>query len=206
MAPYISAKSKSTHITNLARTTRCLWEACDLVFDAASQGKSFLIVGTKKRAADLVASAAIRYCCHYVNKKWFSGMLTNRSITKTRLSKFHYLPKRDAAILKRKLSTLQRYLDGIKYMTRLPDIVIVLDQQKEYIALQECAILGIPTISLVDTNCDPDLVNISIPANDDTMTSIRLILNKLVFAIFEGRSLYIRNRWLRRIVNSWATA
>uniref|UniRef100_A0A0E0LYJ1 ATP synthase subunit a, chloroplastic n=1 Tax=Oryza punctata TaxID=4537 RepID=A0A0E0LYJ1_ORYPU len=167
MAPYISAKRK------------------------ASQGKSFLIVGTKKRAADLVASAAIRARCHYVNKKWFSGMLTNWSITKTRLSqfrdlrteekmeKFHHLPKRDVAILKRKLSTLQRYLGGIKYMTRLPDIVIVLDQQKEYIALRECAILGIPTISLADTNCDPDLANISIPANDDTMTSIRLILNKL---------------------------
>jgi small subunit ribosomal protein S2 len=206
MAPYISAKRKGTHITNLARTARFLSEACDLVFDAASQGKSFLIVGTKKRAADLVASAAIRARCHYVNKKWFSGMLTNWSITKTRLSqfrdlraeekmgKFHHLPKRDVAILKRKLSTLQRYLGGIKYMTRLPDIVIVLDQQKEYIALRECAILGIPTISLVDTNCDPDLANISIPANDDTMTSIRLILNKLVFAICEGRSLYIRNR------------
>ncbi|KAL5676242.1 hypothetical protein ACJX0J_012373 [Zea mays] len=96
-----------------------------------------------------------------------------------KMGKFHHLPKRDATILKRKLSTLQRYLGGIKYMTRLPDIVIVLDQQKEYIALQECAILGIPTISLVDTNCDPDLANISIPANDDTMTSIRLILNKL---------------------------
>ena len=206
MAPYISAKRKGTHIINLARTARFLSEACDLVFDAASQGKSFLIVGTKKRATDLVASAAIRARCHYVNKKWFSGMLTNWSITKTRLSqfrdlraeekmgKFHHLPKRDVAILKRKLSTLQRYLGGIKYMTRLPDIVIVLDQQKEYIALRECAILGIPTISLVDTNCDPDLANISIPANDDTMTSIRLILNKLVFSICEGRSLYIRNR------------
>src|ERR1041384_7235663 len=206
MAPYISAKRKGTHIINLARTARFLSEACDLVFDAASQGKSFLIVGTKKRATDLVASAAIRARCHYENKKWFSGMLTNWSITKTRLSqfrdlraeekmgKFHHLPKRDVAILKRKLSTLQRYLGGIKYMTRLPDIVIVLDQQKEYIALRECAILGIPTISLVDTNCDPDLANISIPANDDTMTSIRLILNKLVFSICEGRSLYIRNR------------
>ncbi|KAL6599068.1 hypothetical protein ACP70R_045943 [Stipagrostis hirtigluma subsp. patula] len=211
MAPYISAKRKGTHITNLARTARFLSEACDLVFDAASQGKSFLIVGTKKRAADLVASAAIRSRCHYVNKKWFSGMLTNWSITKTRLSqfrdlraeekkgKFHHLPKRDVAILKRKLSTLQRYLGGIKYMTKLPDIVIVLDQQKEYIALRECAILGIPTISLVDTNCDPDLANISIPANDDTMTSIRLILNKLVFAICEGRSLYIRNRLILQV-------
>ncbi|KAL5642585.1 hypothetical protein ACJX0J_000354 [Zea mays] len=100
MAPYISAKRKGTHITNLARTARFLSEACDLVFDAASQGKSFLIVGTKKRAADLVASAAI---------SGSAGI--------------------DAAILKRKLSTLQRYLGGIKYMT-------------EYIALQECAIWG----------------------------------------------------------------
>ncbi|VAI77659.1 unnamed protein product [Triticum turgidum subsp. durum] len=156
MAPYILAKRKGTHIINLA----------------TSQGKSFLIVGTKKRATDLVASATIRARCHYINENWFS----------------------DVAILKRKLSTLQRYLSGIKYMTILPDIVVVLDQEKEYIALQECAILGIPTISLVDTNCDPDLANISIPANDDTMTSIRLILKKLVFSIFEGRSLYIRNR------------
>ncbi|KAF7052269.1 hypothetical protein CFC21_060388 [Triticum aestivum] len=154
VAPYISAKRKGTHIINLA-----------------SQGKSFLIVGTKKRATDLVASTAIRARCDYVNKKWFS----------------------DVAILKRKLSTLQRYLGGIKYMTRLPDILIILDQQKEYIALRECAIFGIPTISLVDTNCDPDLANISIPANDDTMTSIRLILKKLVFSICEGRSLYLRN-------------
>uniref|UniRef100_A0A452XCH7 Small ribosomal subunit protein uS2c n=1 Tax=Aegilops tauschii subsp. strangulata TaxID=200361 RepID=A0A452XCH7_AEGTS len=76
------------------------------------------------------------------------------------MGKFHHLPKRDVAIFKRKLSTLQRYLGGIKYMMRLPDIVIVHDQQKEYIALRECAILGIPTISLVDTNCDPDLANI----------------------------------------------
>ncbi|KAF6994825.1 LOW QUALITY PROTEIN: hypothetical protein CFC21_011426 [Triticum aestivum] len=206
MTPYISVKCKGAHIINLARTTRFLSEACDLVFDAASQEKSFLIVGTK-RARDLVASAAIRARCHYV-KKWFSGMLTNWSITKTRsqfrdlrveenMGKFHHLPKRDVAILKRVLSTLQRYLGGIKYMTRLPDIVIILDHQKEYIALRECAILGIPTISLVDTNCDPDLANISIPANDDTMTSIPLILNKLVFSIWEGRSLYIRNRSLR---------
>ncbi|VAH91321.1 unnamed protein product [Triticum turgidum subsp. durum] len=91
MAPYISAKRKGTHIINLARTARFLSEACDLVFDAASQGKSFLIVGTKKRATDLVASAAIRAHCHYVNKKWFSGMLTNWSITKTRLSQFRDL-------------------------------------------------------------------------------------------------------------------
>nr|AKR81002.1 ribosomal protein S2 [Stichoneuron caudatum] len=206
MSPYISAKRKGIHITNLTRTARFLSEACDLVFDVASRGKNFLIVGTKNKTADLVASAALRARCHYVNKKWLGGMLTNWSTTETRLHKFrdlraeqkmgklNRLPKRDAAILKRKLSTLQTYLGGIKYMTRLPDIVIIVDQQEEYTALRECFILGIPTICLIDTNCDPDLADISIPANDDAIASIRLILNKLVSAICEGRSSYIRNR------------
>nr|YP_010258689.1 ribosomal protein S2 [Heliciopsis lobata]UIX22851.1 ribosomal protein S2 [Heliciopsis lobata] len=206
MAPYISAKRKGIHITNLTRTARFLSEACDLVFDAASRGKQFLIVGTKKKAADLVASAAIRARCHYVNKKWLGGMSTNWSTTETRLHKFrdlraeqkagriNRLPKRDAAMLKRQLSHLQAYLGGIQYMTELPDIVIIVDQQEEYTALRECVTLGIPTICLIDTNCDPDLADISIPANDDAIASIRLILNKLVSAICEGRSSYIRNR------------
>nr|YP_009109270.1 ribosomal protein S2 [Corallorhiza odontorhiza]AIW51739.1 ribosomal protein S2 [Corallorhiza odontorhiza] len=205
MAPYISAKRKGIHITNLTITARFLSEACNLVFDAASWGKKFLIVGTKKKAADLVASAAIRARCHYVNKKWLGGMLTNWSTTETRLQKFrdlraeqkigklNRLPKGDAAMLKRKLSTLQAYLGGIKYMTGLPDIVIIIDQQEEYTVLQECVILGIPTICLIDTNCDPDLADISIPANDDAIASIRLILTKLVSAICEGRSSYIKN-------------
>nr|YP_009428966.1 ribosomal protein S2 [Alpinia oxyphylla]QVV24027.1 ribosomal protein S2 [Alpinia officinarum]ASW20427.1 ribosomal protein S2 [Alpinia oxyphylla]QIV67864.1 ribosomal protein S2 [Alpinia oxyphylla]QVV24114.1 ribosomal protein S2 [Alpinia oxyphylla]QYF09614.1 ribosomal protein S2 [Alpinia officinarum] len=205
MAPYISAKRKGIHITNLTRTARFLSEACDLVFDAASRGRTFLIVGTKNKAADLVASAAIRARCHYVNKKWLGGMLTNWSTTETRLQKIrdlraeqkmgklNRLHKRDAAILKRKLFTLQTYLGGIKYMTRLPDIVIIVDQQEEYTALRECVILGIPTICLIDTNCDPDLADISIPSNDDAIASIRLVLNKLVSAICEGRSSYIRN-------------
>jgi len=206
MAPYISAKRKGIHITNLTRTARFLSEACDLVFDAARMGKNFLIVGTKNKAADSVASAAIRARCHYVNKKWLGGMLTNWSTTETRLQKFrdlraeqkmgklNRLPKRDAAMLKRKLSALQTYLGGIKYMTGLPDIVIIVDQQEEYMALRECVILGIPTICLIDTNCDPDLADISIPANDDAIASIRLVLNKLVSAICEGRCSYIRNR------------
>nr|AEX94284.1 ribosomal protein S2 [Agave virginica] len=196
MAPYISAKRKGIHIINLTRTARFLSEACDLVFDAASRGKNFLIVGTKNKAADLVASAAIRARCHYVNRKWLGGMLTNWSTTETRLHKFRDLRAEQEMqqMLKRKLSTLQTYLGGIKYMTGLPDIVIIVDQQEEYTALRECVILGIPTICLIDTNCDPDLADISIPANDDAIASIRLILNKLVSAICEGRSSYIRSR------------
>nr|UTM95757.1 ribosomal protein S2 [Phyllagathis sp. 839] len=206
MSPYISTKRKGIHITNLTKTARFLSEACDLVFDAASKGKEFLIVGTKTKAANSVVRAAIRARCHYVNKKWLGGMLTNWSTTETRLHKFrdlrieqktgklYCLPKkRDAAMFKRQLSHLQTYLGGIKYMTRLPDIIIIVDQQEEYTALRECITLGIPTICLIDTNCDPDFADISIPANDDAIASIRLILNKLVFAICEGRSNYIRN-------------
>ncbi|KAK4713539.1 hypothetical protein R3W88_019446 [Solanum pinnatisectum] len=195
MAPYISAKRKGIHITNLTRSAHFLSEACDLVFDTASRGKQFLIVEW----------AAIRARCHYVNKKWLGGMLTNWSTTETRLHKFrdlrmeqktgrlNRLPKRDAAMLKRQLSRLQTYLGGIKYMTGIPNIVIIIDQHEEYTALRECITLGIPTICLTDTNCDPDLADISIPTNDDAISSIRLILNKLVFAICEGRSSYIRN-------------
>nr|AVM82716.1 ribosomal protein S2 [Podranea ricasoliana] len=205
MAPYIFTKHKGIHITNLTTTACFLSQACDLVFDAASRGKQFLIVGTKNKAADSVARAAIKARCHCVNKKWLGGMLTNWSTTQTRLQKFrdlrmeqktgrlNRLQKRDAAVMKRQLSRLQTYLGGIKYMTRLPDIVIIVDQHQEYTALRECITLRIPTICLVDTNCDPDLAAISIPANDDAISSIRLILNKLVFAICQGRSNYIRN-------------
>nr|YP_009447187.1 ribosomal protein S2 [Adenocalymma subspicatum]ATY48506.1 ribosomal protein S2 [Adenocalymma subspicatum] len=203
MAPYISAKRKGIHITNLTRTARFLSEACNLVFDAASSGKEFLIVGTKKKAAYSVARAAIKARCHFVNKKWLVGMLTNWSTTETRLQKFRDLRMEQktgrlnrlhkGAVMKRQLSGLQRYLGGIKYMTGLPDIVIILDQLEEYKALRECITLGIPTICLIDTNGDPDLADISIPANSVGISSIRLILKKLVFAICEGRSSYIRN-------------
>lgn len=204
MAPYISAKRKGIHIINLIRTARFLSEACDLVFDAASKGKEFLFVGTKLKAADIVAHAAIKARCHYVNKKWLGGMLTNWDTTETRLLKFRdlimnqktgrfgRLKKRDAATMKRQLARLHTYLGGIQYMTKLPDIVVIVDQNEEYIALRECEILGIPTICLIDTNCDPDLADIPIPANDDAIASIRAILDKLVYAICEGRS-RIRN-------------
>lgn len=217
ITPYILTKGKrkrkGMHITNLAKTARFLSEACDLLFDAASQGKNILIVGTKEspeNVGDLVELAAIRARCHYVHKKWFRGILTNWIITLGKLrmlrnikalekTQFKSLRKRDAAILKRKLAVLQRYLSGIKYMKELPDIVIIMDQQREYIALRECITLGIPTICLIDTNCDPDLVDIPIPANDNDKVSIRWILNKLVSAICEGHSNYIKNHYNKEL-------
>jgi small subunit ribosomal protein S2 len=213
MEPYISTNRKQPryipncrrrHIINLKITTRFLSKACDLLFDAASSGEQFLIVGTNKRVAFLAARAAIRARCHYVNKKWLGGMLTNWSTTKRRLQKFRdlrmryksrkraRLPKKEAAVLKRQLSHLQTYMGGITYMKRLPDIVIILNQDKESTALRECITLGIPTISLIDTDCDPYLTDLPIPANDDSEKSLGLIITKLVVAICKGRSRYIK--------------
>ncbi|KAG4201943.1 hypothetical protein ERO13_A05G307932v2 [Gossypium hirsutum] len=190
MAPYISVKRNGIHITNLTKTARFLLEACDLVFDTASKGKQFLIVGTKNKAVDSVVRIAIRARCHYVNKKWLGGMDLR---TEQKTGGLNRLPKRDATMLKRQLSRLQTYLGGIKYMTRLPDIVIIVDQQEKYTTLRECITLGIPTICLIDTNNDLNLVDISISVNDDVIASIRLILNKLIVTICESRSSYIEN-------------
>ncbi|KAI3925439.1 hypothetical protein MKW92_031400 [Papaver armeniacum] len=169
MAPYISAKRK--------------------VFDATSKGNKFLIVGTKNKAVDSVASAAIRARCHYVNK--------NGSVAYQRIGP---LQKRDfinATMLKRKLYHLQTYLGGIKYMKGLPDIVIIVDQQEEYTALRECVTLEIPTIFLIDTNCDPDLADFSIPANGDCGFQVHaqvLITSWVVIAILLGSSVIaVRN-------------
>nr|NP_777393.1 ribosomal protein S2 [Anthoceros angustus]Q85AW7.1 RecName: Full=Small ribosomal subunit protein uS2c; AltName: Full=30S ribosomal protein S2, chloroplastic [Anthoceros angustus]BAC55329.1 ribosomal protein S2 [Anthoceros angustus]BAC55420.1 ribosomal protein S2 [Anthoceros angustus] len=199
MKPYIFTERRGIHILNVTKTARLLSEACDFVANAASKGKQFLIVGTKYQAADLVASAALKARCHYVNQKWLGGMLTNWSTIEKRLRKFEdlqtkknmgaldELPKKEAANLERQLAQLQKYLGGIRYMTNLPDIVIIVDQQKELTAIRECINLNIPTICLVDTDCDPDLTDISIPANDDARASIRWVLDKLTSAIQEGR-------------------
>nr|YP_009425273.1 ribosomal protein S2 [Asplenium prolongatum]ASU93980.1 ribosomal protein S2 [Asplenium prolongatum] len=200
MSPYIFTKRKGVHIIDLTQTARVLAEACDFVFDAAAEGKEFPTVGTKNQVTDLIASAAIRSQCHYVNKRWLGGTLTNWFTTETRLRRFQYLqneedtggfdriPKQEAVILRGQLSKPKKCLGGIQYMSNLPDIATITDQHEQSIAPKECIILGIPTICIVDTDCDPDLVDIPIPGNDDARPSIRWILDKLTLAICQGRS------------------
>jgi len=200
MEPYIFTTRNGIHIIDLTKTARALYEACDFLVNASKKGKQFLLVGTKDQAADLVSEAAIKARCHFVNKKWLGGMLTNWSTVKTRLEKlaqleakenrgiFKKLPKKEAAVYKRELNQLRKYLGGIQYMKMLPDIVIIIDQKQEIAALKECIKLGIPTICLVDTDGDPDLTDMPIPANDDSRASIQCILDKLTLAIGEGRN------------------
>ena len=165
----------------------------------AEQGKKFLFVGTKRQAAGIVAQEAARCGAQYVNQRWLGGMLTNWTTIKTRVERLKelerreetgaldLLPKKEASVLRREMEKLQKYLGGIKAMRKVPDVVVIVDQRREYNAVQECQKLGIEIVSMLDTNCDPDLVDIPIPANDDAIRSIKLIVGKLADAIYEGR-------------------
>jgi small subunit ribosomal protein S2 len=165
----------------------------------SEQGKKFLFVGTKRQAAGIIAQEALRCGSHYINQRWLGGMLTNWATIKTRAERLKdlerreesgaldLLPKKEASMLRREMTKLQKYLGGIKNMRKVPDIVVIVDQKREYNAVQECEKLGIPIVSMLDTNCDPDVVDIPIPANDDAIRSIKLIIGKLADAIYEGR-------------------
>ncbi|MBJ7899375.1 MAG: 30S ribosomal protein S2 [Cyanobacteria bacterium RI_101] len=199
MAPYIYTARNGVHIIDLVQTAQLIEDAYEYVRKATEQGKRFLFIGTKRQAAGIIAQEAQRCGANYVNQRWLGGMLTNWETIRNRVERLKELetlessgaidrrPKKEAAVLRRELGKLQKYLGGIKTMRKIPDIVVVVDQRREYNAISECQKLGIPIIALLDTNCDPDAVDIPIPANDDAIRSIKLILGKLADAIYEGR-------------------
>lgn len=199
MAPYIFTERNGVHIIDLVQTAQLMEEAYDYIRTHSEQGKKFLFVGTKRQAAGIVASEAARCGAYYVNQRWLGGMLTNWTTIKTRVDRLKELerleetgnidlrPKKEASVLRRELAKLQKYLGGIKNMRRIPDVVILVDQRREYNAVLECQKLNIPIVSMLDTNCDPDQVDIPVPANDDAIRSIKLIVGKLADAIYEGR-------------------
>nr|BCG67715.1 ribosomal protein S2 [Haptophyceae sp. NIES-3900] len=200
MFPYIYAERNGIHVIDLVQTTRLLTQACNFVQNAAENGKTFLFVGTKRQATEVVSQEALRANSYYINHRWLGGILTNWETIKTRVARLKHLekleqdgvldglPKKEAATLKRELNKLQKNLDGIKHMKELPDFAIIIDQKRESTAVQECLKLGIPIISILDTNCDPDCVDIPIPGNDDAIRSVKLILEKLADAICEGKA------------------
>jgi len=199
MAPYIYTARNGVHIIDLVQTAQLIEDAYDYVRKSSEQGKRFLFIGTKRQASGIIAQEAQRCGANFVNQRWLGGMLTNWETIHNRVERLKELetlensgaidrrPKKEASVLRRELGKLQKYLGGIKTMRKIPDVVVIVDQRREYNAIQECQKLGIPIISLLDTNCDPDAVDIPIPANDDAIRSIKLILGKLADAIYEGR-------------------
>jgi len=199
MSPYIYTARNGVHIIDLVQTAQLMEEAYAYMRTAAEQGKKFLFVGTKRQAAGIIAQEASRCGSYYINQRWLGGMLTNWATIKTRVERLKdlerreesgaldLLPKKEASVLRREMAKLQKYLGGIKTMRKVPDVVVIVDQRREYNAVQECEKLSIPIVSMLDTNCDPDVVDIPIPANDDAIRSIKLIVGKLADAIYEGR-------------------
>ncbi|MBW4664563.1 MAG: 30S ribosomal protein S2 [Chroococcus sp. CMT-3BRIN-NPC107] len=199
MDRYIYTARNGVHIIDLVQTAQLMDDAYNYMRTAAEQGKKFLFVGTKRQAAGIIAQEASRCGAHYINQRWLGGMLTNWTTIKTRAERLKdlerreetgaldLLPKKEASMLRREMTKLQKYLGGIKTMRKIPDVVIIVDQRREYNAVQECQKLGIEIVSMLDTNCDPDVVDVPIPANDDAIRSIKLIVGKLADAIYEGR-------------------
>ena len=200
MFPYIYSEINNIHILDLVQSASLLKEANKYVQLAAQDNKSFLFVGTKKQAASLIAQEAKRCDSYYVNYRWLGGMLTNWSTLKERIAylkdlekqeaehTFELLTKKEAVLRRKELKKLRQHLDGIKFMETLPDVVILIDQKREMTALKECRNLNIPIVSILDTNCDPDLIDVPIPGNDDAVRSIKLILKSLTDSIIMGKS------------------
>jgi small subunit ribosomal protein S2 len=200
MFPYIYTERNGIHIIDLVQTAQLLSEAYDFVKSCSSEGKKFLFLGTKRQAAEIIAQEAIRSDSYYINQRWLGGMLTNWVTIKSRVNRLKELelkdqtgiistlPKKEASVTRRELEKLRKHLNGIKDMKKLPDIVIVVDQKRETTAIQECIKLGIPTICILDTNCNPEIVDIPIPANDDAIRSIKLIISRISDAIVEGKN------------------
>ncbi|MBE9167692.1 30S ribosomal protein S2 [Pleurocapsales cyanobacterium LEGE 06147] len=199
MSPYIYTARNGVHIIDLVQTAQLLEDAYDYMRTSSEKGRKVLFVGTKRQAAGIIAQEASRCGSYYVNQRWLGGMLTNWETIKGRVERLKELehleetgnidkrPKKEGAVLRRELNKLQKYLSGIKLMRKVPDIVVIVDQKREHNAIMECQKLGIPIVSILDTNCDPELVDIPIPANDDAIRSIKLIIGKLADAIYEGR-------------------
>lgn len=198
MAPYILCEKYGYHIFDLVKTTKLLKIAGNVLQKKAEKNEKILFVGTNKLSSSIIAKQATRANVYYINYRWLGGMLTNWSTIQLQIEQlkqleenekngyFDKLSKKEYSSKRKELDKLRRLFNGIKNMTTLPDVVVFTNQLKDLLAIQECLKLGIPAISVVDTNCDPDLVPYPIPANDDSSSSINFILNYLVNRILTG--------------------
>jgi len=201
MKPFIYGSRNGIYVIDLRKTTDLLDKAYDVVRDYSARNKNILFVGTKKQAAEVVAEEAKRAGVYFINRRWLGGLMTNFETIRGRVNKLRELedfissghveklPKKEVAQLQRELAKLSKTLGGIKEMRGLPDLIFIVDQQKELIAIQEANKLNIPVICLADTNANPDNIDYLIPGNDDAIRSIKLVSSKLADAILEGKQL-----------------
>ena len=201
MAPFIFAKRGNIHIIDVKKTLTGLLIAKKLLAEIVSTGRDVVFVGTKRQAQRTVETAAEKCGMHYISQRWLGGMLTNFRTIRSRLQRLQQLEamqtdgtlekesKKQASRLKREMRKIKANLNGVRNMIRLPGVVVVVDTRKEYIALREARKLGIQTVGIIDTDSDPDTVDVAIPANDDSTRAIDLILNELADAVAIGKTM-----------------
>ena len=198
MKEYIFGERNGIYIIDLQKTLKMFKEASKFVQDLATDGKIVLFVGTKRQAQDAIAEEAGKCGAFYINQRWLGGLLTNwvtvqKSVKRLKEldematdGRYELLPKKEVVKLERERKHLQANLAGIKNLNRLPDVVFVIDSNKEQIAVKEARKLGIPVVAVVDTNCDPSEVDYVIPGNDDALRAIRLFASKISDSVIEG--------------------
>lgn len=198
MAPYIFTERNGIYIIDLQKTVKKLEDAYMAVRDIAADGKEILFVGTKKQAQDSIREEAERCGMPYVNARWLGGMLTNFTTIRSRVQRMEeleameadgrmeLLPKKEQILLKKELAKLQTNLNGIRNMKKTPDMIFIIDTNREQIAIHESHRLNIPVVGTLDTNCDPDDVDFGIPANDDAIRSVRLLAEFVADAVIAG--------------------
>lgn len=201
MAPFIFAKRGKIHIIDIKKTLAGMLIAKKLLSDVVASGKDVVFVGTKRQAQKAVETVAGKCGMHYVSQRWLGGMLTNFRTIRSRLQRLEELEamqvggtlekesKKQASRLKRELKKIKSNLEGVRKMSRLPGAIVVVDARKEYLALAEAKKLGISTVGIIDTDSDPDSVDVVIPANDDSIRAVGLLLNELGDAVAAGKTM-----------------
>jgi small subunit ribosomal protein S2 len=199
MKKYIFTERNGIYIIDLQKTVKKVEEAYNWVKELAANGGTVLFVGTKKQAQDSVKEEAARSGMYYVNQRWLGGTLTNFETIQKRIGRlkniermaedgtFEVLPKKEVVQLKKEQERLEKFLGGIKDMKQLPDALFIIDPRKERIAVAEAHKLNIPIVGIVDTNCDPDEIDVVIPANDDAIRAVKLLTGKMADAILEAK-------------------
>lgn len=199
MGKYIFNSRNDIHIINLEDTVVLIDKAYDYIKEMASQGKTILFVGTKKQAQKAIEDEAKRCGMYYINSRWLGGTLTNFKTIRSRVERlnklnnmekvgeFNLLPKKEVIKLKAERDKLEKNLGGIKDMTKLPDVLFIVDTKKEHIAVKEAKSLNIPIVALLDTNCDPEPIDYVIPGNDDAIRAVSLIAGAMANAVIEAK-------------------
>ena len=199
MAEYIFQARNGIHIIDLQKTSKKIDEAYDFIRSQAEEGKKVLFIGTKKQAQECIKEAAEKCGMYYVDQRWLGGMLTNFNTIKTRIKRlkdleamqedgtFNVLPKKEVILLKKEMEKLETNLGGIKDMEEMPGVIFLVDPKKEYNAISEAKKLNIPLVGIVDTNCNPEVLDYPIPGNDDAIRAVKLITDVMANAVIEGR-------------------